>query len=56
MATAKQRKAKIDALVARWKEINETAGIELMAGMWDDQMLDILILILGVGSVKLYDS
>lgn len=43
--------AKRDAVVARIQEI--APRVDALASIWDEQTLDILILILGIGRVEL---
>lgn len=53
MATKAQKdmkERKRAAVVAKIKEV--APSIEILAGMWDEQTLDILAVVLGAGSVS----
>lgn len=46
-----RKEAKRKAVVARINEAH--AGLDFLSGMWDEQMLDALILAFGLGHVEL---
>jgi hypothetical protein len=41
------------AVLARLLEIQNGAGFAMLSGIWDEQKLDALILVLGLGRVEL---